>query len=209
MNETAVVGKVAATLPLSLLESIRDHDLPEEVLEDEDVAVSLPRRLGLSPVVLDQIRQYQAAGNGNVSLEELANLIRLVLKRDDASIILREAGRRMAEQYYRSFSSGYVRMLRAMPGGVLARAWQKSARKMMRQMVGAASTVEVTGPPPVVRLKPSPLAMFEPTGVACTLYGAGLERLAELFTGATPYSIETQCCSTGDEFCEWTISGLS
>jgi predicted hydrocarbon binding protein len=208
MNDSAVAGNVSAILPLSLLQSIREHDRPEEVLEDEDVAVSLPRRLGLSGVVDNQIRQYQAAGNGNVSLEELANLIKLVLKRDDASIIMRETGRRVAEQYYRSVSAGYVRTLRILPGRFLMRAWQKSARKLLRQMVGE-SVVEVTGPPPVVRLSPSPLALFEPTGVACALYGSGLERLAELYTGASPYSIETQCCSTGDAYCEWTISGLS
>jgi len=46
---------VAPLLPLVLLESVRAHDRPREVLEDEDLAASLPRRLGLTGVVETQI----------------------------------------------------------------------------------------------------------------------------------------------------------
>ena len=39
---------VSPVLPLLLLETMRDRDRPEEVLEEEDITLSLPRRIGLS-----------------------------------------------------------------------------------------------------------------------------------------------------------------
>src|SRR5690606_9092655 len=48
-------------LPLALLEAVRTRDKPREVLEDEDLAASLPRRLGLTSVVESQIRRYEEA----------------------------------------------------------------------------------------------------------------------------------------------------
>jgi predicted hydrocarbon binding protein len=207
MSEPVVVGKVSAALPLSLLESVRAHDRPDEFLEDEDLMLSMPRRLGLTGVVDNQIRHYQAAGRTGVSLEELTNLIRLVLKRDDASMILRETGRRMAEQHYEHLSQGLVRMARLLPGGILARSWRRSASRLMKQMVGDASAV-VSGRPPTVRLQPNPLALLEPVGTACALYGSGLERLAELFTGETASASQTHCCAYGESYCQWSIHGL-
>ena len=50
-----------ADLPLAILESVRTHDRPAEVLEDEDLTISLPRRLGLTGVIETQIYRYQAA----------------------------------------------------------------------------------------------------------------------------------------------------
>lgn len=44
--------------PLILLETMRDMDRPEEYLEGEDVAVSMPRRLGLSDVIYTQIHRF-------------------------------------------------------------------------------------------------------------------------------------------------------
>ena len=56
-NDTAVL----AALPLALLQSTRSHDRPGEVLEDEDLSASLPRRLGLSGVIESQIQRYETA----------------------------------------------------------------------------------------------------------------------------------------------------
>ena len=39
---------ITPLFPLILLETLRDRDRPEEVLEDEDLTVRLPRRLGRS-----------------------------------------------------------------------------------------------------------------------------------------------------------------
>ncbi len=202
-----MAGKVSAALPLSLLESVRAHDRPDEFLEDEDMMLSMPRRLGLTGVVDNQIRHYQSAGRTGVSLEEFTSLIRLVLKRDDASMILRAAGRRMAEQHFERSARGLLGLFRLLPGGLLVRSWRRSANKLMGQMVGDASA-RVRGRPPIVRLDPNPLALLEPQGTACALYGSVLERLAELYTGESASASQTHCSAYGETYCQWSIHGL-
>ena len=44
---------------LRLLEVVREHDLPAELLAQEDPAQTIPRRLGLSDAVERQIRSYE------------------------------------------------------------------------------------------------------------------------------------------------------
>ena len=58
-NVEASRRRVQAIVALRLLEVMRDQDLPVEVLEEEDPAVTMPRRLGLSEVVERQIRSYR------------------------------------------------------------------------------------------------------------------------------------------------------
>src|SRR5690606_40574039 len=50
-GQSAETPSVSPVLPLLLLEPMRDRDRPEEVLEDEDVSLSFPRRLRRSEAV--------------------------------------------------------------------------------------------------------------------------------------------------------------
>jgi hypothetical protein len=199
---------VKATLPLALLEAVRAHDRPEEVLEDEDLTISLPRRLGLTGVIETQLRRYQGAARAGkkVSTEEFASLMRLVLKRPDAEPILRDTGARMAMRRFRRIPHGYVRMLRTLPRALLVASWRRAARRMLREMVGDGG-IEVTGRPPVVRLRDGAFANLEPAGVACAVYTAALERLAELFADTSSVAVaHSKCCAKGGGVCEWTVS---
>ena len=103
---------IAPALPLALLESIRAHDRPSEVLEDEDLTTSMPRRLGLTDVIDSQIRRYREDGRRGVPLTEVADLFRLVLRRPDAEAIMRGAG---ANHRREQFSAGNPRALRDQP----------------------------------------------------------------------------------------------
>ena len=82
---------------LTLLESLRDQDRPEEFLEDEVPSVTMPRRLGLSDVVDRQIRSYRKAvrQRRRMSDDEVRDLIRLVVRRPDAAEIFHRFGRRV------------------------------------------------------------------------------------------------------------------
>ena len=51
--------RISALVALTLLEVIRQQDLPTEVLESEDTSHTMPRRLGLSDVIDKQIRRYR------------------------------------------------------------------------------------------------------------------------------------------------------
>src|SRR5688500_20246318 len=87
-------GNVAPAFPLALLESVRSHDHPGEILEDEDITLSLPRRFGLTDVVITQILRYEAAQRARrqVRLDDVVSLMRLVMRRPDAEPILAATG---------------------------------------------------------------------------------------------------------------------
>ena len=189
-------------VPLALLETVRDQDRPVEFLEDEDVSVSMPRRLGLSGIVTSQIQRYEAAvASGNrVPLSELTSLMQLVLRRPDAEPILREAGRRVArlalvnEPRFLARTLGRFSSLMYLPirGG---------AKRLLRGIAGEA-TVEV-GKPLLVRIRPSfPASMGI---IACVLYTGVLEELIKLFTGKPSAVVHEHCTARGDSVCEWSV----
>ena len=90
-------GVIPVLFPLALLLTLRNLDTPEDPrdLEERHLSLNLRRRLGLSSVVLKQIRSYEAAG-GDVRAAEVASLFELVARRDDAPGIFAAAGRRIA-----------------------------------------------------------------------------------------------------------------
>ena len=208
-GENRIGGTVSAALPLSLLEAVRAHDRPGEILEGEDLTISLPRRLGLTGVFDTQIRRYEEARSKGkfVSADEVVSLMRLVLKRPDAQAILADTGRRMADAQFARVPSGYLKVLRALPRGVLTRSYRRAARRLLRLMTGNA-TVEITGRPPVVRISDSPMVQLEPPGSGCALYSAALESLAESFTGNPATVSHARCASGGGNVCEWSVEGF-
>src|SRR5690606_5287339 len=131
---------VAPILPLLLLESIRAHDRPREVLQNEDLASSLPRRLGLTGVVESRIRRYeeeQRRGRG-VPLDDVLDLIRLVLRRPDAELILRQTGEELARRHFKRISAATVSALGCLPGTAGAAALRRAVRSMLRRATGAS-----------------------------------------------------------------------
>mgnify|MGYP001331198764 CR=1 FL=1 len=194
---------VAPLLPLALLESIRAHDRPREVLEDENLAASLPRRLGLTGVVESQIRRYEEADRKgrSVPLDEVRDLLRLVLRRPDAAPILRDAGTRLAQGHRRRVSSAAVSVFGVLPG-VTAAAARRAARSLLRRI--GASKVEVSGWPMEVRLRGGIAPGLEEAGTACTLYSAALEELLTPYLRERPALQHHRCQAYGEEWCVWS-----
>lgn len=200
-----VRGETWAYLPLSLLLAVRAHDRPGEILEDEDLTASLPRRLGLSGVIDREIRNYEiAARRGRrVASGDVVNLIRLVLRRPDAEAILRDTGIRVAEEYVRRVPAMWRRLVHSLPARpslVLAR---RAASRMLRRIV-TDGDVLVTGKPAVVRVT-SELARTDTTSTACVLYAAALEEIVRSYVGERPQLQQRRCASQGAPCCEWTI----
>ena len=206
-NQTREVyfeGGVPAEFPLALLESVRSHDHPGEFLEEEDVTVSLPRRLGLSGVVETQIQRYestQRAGR-SVSLNEVFALIRLVLRRPDAELILRETGSRIAELRYHRLSSTMASIYRVLPRSVALLATFRRLRRTFRDL-GAGDNIAIQRQPLAVRVRGSNTARLDATGAACTLYTATLERYIRLCTGRKWVVSHASCETRGEAECEW------
>jgi hypothetical protein len=195
---------VVAGLPLALLESVRSHDHPGEVLEDENLTVSLPRRLGLSDVVFTQIRRYEIAKESGkkVPLSELIDLLRLVLRRPDAGLILQEAGRRVAQDRYERVPGHMKRIYRMMPRPIVVFPIRNGVLRMLRSITGGGKLV--------VKRKPFTIVMNDsPTGrldtMACLLYTAAVEELVKLYSGKDRRLMHERCSSRGDDMCEWVL----
>ena len=199
-------GNVTAAFPLALLESVRSHDRPGEVLEDEDLMISLPRRLGLTGVIETQIFRYEAAQKAgrSVRLDEVISLLRLMMRRPDAEPILRETGQRMARWYFRRTPEAWIRILHRGP----ARLGLRSAR---RAAVGALRALRTgdridSGKPFTIRISNSTTARLEESGAGCTIITGLIEEQLLMSTGKPRRVRHTCCLARGDDRCEWELS---
>ena len=197
---------IDAVLPLSLLEAVKAHDRPSEVLEDEDLTTSLPRRLGLTGVIENQIYKYTTAARRGrpVPLDDALSLFRLVLRRPDAEAILRDTGQRLARYMVERVPAPVHGILRILPRAALLAYARRTALRALRRFA-APATVEKAGKPFVVRLSAAPASRLEPAGLACVLYGALIEEIFTKFSGQPAHTRHTRCCADGEKWCEWRL----
>src|SRR5688500_4017618 len=204
---TSYGGAVVAALLQTLLAATRSHDRPSEVLEDEDLSISLPRRLGLSGVIGDQIRRYESAARSGkrVSHDEFVNLLRLVLRRPDAEAILRETGTRVAQRQFEKASPTWLKLLRILPRAATYATIRRATKRLLRSISGSQD-VSVHGNPVHARIKQPAAAFLEPKGVGCALYGAAFEELASLYLNKKTSVTQTKCATQANDFCEWELA---
>ncbi len=195
-----------ADLPLAILVSVRQHDRPAEVLEDEDLTASLPRRLGLTGVVESQIHRYRVARKRRerVPFDDVANLLRLVLRRPDSEAILREAGHDLARHHGRKIFYRLAAVAQLLPDALSSRIAKRSVRRLMRR-IGGGVPLRVTRSPFQVELRSPVTARADRWGVACVLYGAAIEEAVQHAIGRRPHVQHTSCEAKGDERCVWTV----
>ena len=198
-------GVVSPAFPLALLASVRSHDHPGEVFEEEDLSVSLPRRLGLTGIFETQIMRYEAAQRArkNVRFDEVVSLIRLVLRRPDAEPILRETGQRVARWHFSRISSAYGFTLRHAPLRMRARAARRGARRLLTQLQ-PGSRVVVTKPF-TVHISDPATAVIDAVVPGCSLVTALLEEQYLLFTGQPARFDHAACATRGSDGCAWTM----
>jgi hypothetical protein len=199
-------GSVTAAFPLALLESVRSHDHPGEVLEDEDLSVSLPRRLGLTGVVGTQIMRYEGAQKAGrpVQLNEVVSLIRLVMRRPDAEPILRETGERYARWRLRNRPAAWSALLHRAPNLLGLRAARRAALHALRS-IHAGEAVN-TGKPFSILVRESLTHQIEADGAACLLFTGLIEEVLLLSTGIAHRVGHTECVANGALVCEWSLA---
>lgn len=197
----------ASTTPvvaLALLEALRSTDTPEEVLEDEDVQQSLPRRLGLSEVVGTQIRRYRDLKDrkAKMSARELADLLVLVDRRPDAGDVFERAGAWLARRSLREKRLRRSIARVPLPGAVQRALALRTARGVAEQ-VNPGASVRTEGKPPALVVEGSlPAAAGVPE--ACRLVRAALETSLSMH-GMDPSgdTLHPLCESRGDSCCVW------
>lgn len=196
---------VNPVFPLLLLETMRDMDRPDEVLEGEDLTASMPRRLGLSDVVYLQIHKFREETKKKrpQTPATVADLIKLVIRRPDADEIFEQAGRRVARHAWEQKSATSRRALKLMPSGMRLRAASRGARRLLGELAGNAQ-VEVSAKPFLARLRGSLTAEADPGGPACAFYTGVLSELMTQYTGRRHAAQHARCETRGGDCCEWT-----
>ena len=191
---------VAALIPLSLLEAIRNLDTPVEDGLDELAEEIVVRRLGLSPTVAAQIQRYRQAAerDGTVDLDEVVSVLRLVGRRPDASLVFADAGRRAARYAARARGRSSRTLARMSPSGMARRLALRSVARLARTIFGG----ELEPRPPVVEVRmAAPLSIVAlPDGAACLFYGVRLPRAAARLSPAS----RARCCTSAAARAEMT-----
>jgi hypothetical protein len=191
---------VAALVALTLLEVLRHQDRPSEVLESEDPSVTLPRRLGLSEVVDQQIRRYreEARRGGRGSDDEGKDLVRLFIRRPDAEELFFRVGRHLAGEKDRS------RWQKALPNPVsyalARRAVSKRLRRLFGRRVGGFSAGLFT-----LEGRALVFIQCDQGGDACNILSGFCQAMLDRHVGAGARVVHSLCESRRDPLCRWTV----
>ena len=187
------------------MEILRDQDLPTEILEDENVSVTMPRKLGLSDVVDRQIRSYRDAvkQRRRMSDDEVRDLVRLVVRRPDARQVFSRAGTTLAG------GGGVVGprgAYRALPRSATLRLARRATSRGLRRLFGRAVGGFAQGP---FALEGRGLLFHEsdPTGAACHFVTGYCQATLTRRVGTDYQVVHAQCQSLGDSTCRWTVTG--
>jgi len=190
--------RVRALVALKLLEVIRDQDVPGEILEAEDPAQTMPRRLGLSDVVERQIRTYQGDVRKRVKLtdEEIRDLFRLVIRRPDGEEVFYKLGRLLAT------GERPRRWTRLAPRRVQFAVARSRVRRRLKRLFGRRVGGFGRGP---FSIEGRTLLFIEsdPGGDACHFLSGLCQELLEVTVGGRATVTHTLCQARGDDLCRW------
>ena len=188
--------RVSALVALTILEVLQASDRPFEVFEEENTSVTMPRRLGLSDVVVRRIQNYQEeTKRGNkISDEEFGDLVRLVIRRPDARAVFLECGARLARKALRQ-----PKFLPRRLGLVLAK---RGVRRRLQALFGRRIGGFADGGF-VLEGRSLLFIQSDPGGHACLLV-SGLCTAALNGSIQDPPSIAHIACEArGDAYCRW------
>ena len=196
--------RVAPAFGLTLLEALRDQDIPAEFLEDENPSTTMPRRLGLSDVVDKQIRLYRDAVRRRTRMTDaqVLDLVRLVVRRPDASALFHRAGSSLAERTVREL----VPMSRHLPTSLGFRMARRGTSKGLKRLFGRK--IGGFGHGPFV-LEGRGLLFMEgdPSGRACHFVTGFCQTVVNARVGPGFVVLHSHCQSQGDPQCRWTVTG--
>lgn len=182
-----------------MLEALRAVDRPGETLENEVIARTIPRRLGLSEVVRRQIelyREYSRQGR-KLSTEELADFMRLIKKRPDAAKVFFETGTKLAEEHMPGRKRWLPRVLRFR---MVRRATERTLRKLFGQRVGGFVSGTFS-----LEASVSPLVQLDPGGDACALVTGFCQHAVRKGVGGDLKVVKHSCETRGDRSCRWSL----
>lgn len=190
--------RVHPRVAVTLLETIREQDLPSEVLEAENPTVTMPRRLGLSEVVEKQILRYRDAARRKQRLsdDELESLVRLAIRRPDAGDVFFLAGRALG-------GSGRGRIARLLPSAVGYALARRRVGRLLRRLFGRKLGGFASGPF-ALEGRALPFVQSDPGGDACALVTGLSQSVVEQYVGDGALVVHRACQARGGRVCRWT-----
>ena len=190
--------RVKAIVGLRLLEVVRDRDLPTELLEEEDPAQTIPRRLGLSDVVDRQIRAYGDDVRKGVHLMDqgITDLFTLVNRRSDSDEVFFNTGRELVEVHF-PFRWG-----RVFPESIQYMFARTYLSWHLKHLFGRRILSFAEGP-----LNVEVQGLFfeggDPEGSTCYLISGICQRILEQIGHRSAKVGHTLCQARGDDRCRW------
>ncbi len=190
--------RVKAIVGLRLLEVVRDRDLPTELLEEEDPARTIPRRLGLSDVVDRQIRTYGDDVQKGVHLTDqgITDLFTLVNRRSDSDEVFFNTGRELVEVHF-PFRWG-----RVFPESIQYMFARTYLSWHLKHLFGRHILTFAEGP-----LNVEVQGLFfeggDPEGSTCYLISGICQRILEQIGHRSAEVGHTLCQARGDDRCRW------
>ena len=191
--------RVQAQVALVLLETLKSQDRPGEILDDEDVTLTIPRRLGLSGVVDAQIRRYreEVRQRGTISEQEVVDLLRLVTRRPDSEDVFVRIGRSLTA------ATEAPRWRRILPRRFAYSMARRRVRRRLRTLFGGP-ILEVVEAPFVLEAAHDVFMKGDPGGEACGVI-TGISQ-AILETAGIDARVEhLECRSRRDDRCRWGV----
>lgn len=193
--------KVRSIVALTLLETIKSQDLPPEVLEDENVSITIPRRLGLSDVVETQIRRYreEVRRRRRITDAEARDLMRLVVRRPDSDEVFLEVGRRLAAE-----EAEPRRWARRLPRRASYALGRRRIKRRLRHLFGRSVGRFASG---FFAMEGETDLFLEgdPGGDACEIVSGYCGVILEAFTGTKSFVLHEECRGRGGGSCRWSI----
>jgi len=191
--------RISAQVALSLLEALQSIDRPGEVLDDEVLSRTMPRRLGLSTVIERQVqlyREYTRQGQ-KLGTDELGEFMRLVGKRPDSRKVFLVMGAHLAE------AAGGVR------GGFLPRRVRlalvrRSVTRGLARLFGRQVGGFLSGPF-TLEVSASPLVQLDTSGDACEVVTGFCQHHLQKALGEDAEVVKGSCETRGDRSCRWTL----
>ena len=190
--------RAKAIVGLRLLEVVRDRDLPTELLEEEDPARTIPRRLGLSDVVDRKIRAYGDDVRKGVHLMDqgITDLFTLVNRRSDSDEVIFNTGRELVEVHF-PFRWG-----RVFPESIQYMFARTYLSWHLKHLFGRRILSFAEGP-----LNVEVQGLFfeggDPEGSTCYLISGICQRILEQIGHRSAEVSHTLCQARGDDRCRW------
>lgn len=193
--------RIHSIVALTLLETIKSQDLPPEVLEDENVTITMPRRLGLSEVVEMQIHRYrgEVRRRRRITDAEASDLMRLVVRRPDSDEVFQQVGKRLAGQEVEP-----KRWVRALPRRLNYALARRRIKRRLHSLFGR----------PVGRFDPGSFKMEgltelflegDPGGDACEIISGFCGEILAEYTGSRSIVLHEECRGRTGKSCRWSI----